>query len=1223
MNPSTTSTTKASQPSAIDARQLALKKIEEQKQKLEMKLKKEAEEKKKKLEEERKKKIEEAKLKKNQDSKGKAKTEQLTESTKNVSTNKEQNPQQSLANKLVETETKEALHGDANDTNFKAQTHNHENSPKKSEADTNISIHQQISPQDTRIQTAGDQKDKNIESDDQEYSQFVQIKKRIVRDQENIDANKMQNSLQSSQNIKQTLDMEPYSEKAVQNQEYTGFSKLDKVSSPYWTLNENKGAEDHQESQGYKNNSHDQDSDDGEVYREDPTENANNLEPTSKDNSDDTQEYEEEIQEEEDEEDQNSHFAINQQSDPLKSYENLKSQRETEIGQENQLPQMQTATSMEKFEQNRNSDFALDFRLQQPKTVGQSLNENYQSFKGNENLKSVDRSEFELSSQNIYQSNRYERLKSIPTDSLQEASFQSKPEITQQKFLPPISNTRIVQVLPATSDSNTGNIRKLQNNFMYQSSEKQQKKNDNFVAQVQQWGTNATCSQQKIQPIDNSSRQISNEKKTQTPKSQDNAATQDKKLTEKDKLLLKMEIDSKIKRMMNEKAQQQKQQEDNRMKMKQNVMSQLYGWQEKREIAVVEPHISEIAEDDAISSSIQSKINWKEIEELPIETKNTALRASGKQTEIRASKDSKFSHESKYFPGHQENYEFQGSSYDTGVDAQNREEITAKSICKDSQKLDFGTHQATQLQVNTAHFNTFGQNDNRTVSVDISQDDRKSSNRFASQNFQSKDSEIQSSDKFSQKLGPHENVSQLGYSSPANFGFEEYTDGGDHMKFSQNHGGSPTKNALVTDLNYDNNFDQIRQSKTNLPPQEKDITQNSTHKEFSLSAQPSAKSASRYQVNASNTHYSRDELSNSPKYNDEGNYNYQITSNERYEPNKAKETKKEPDYDNNVEDIAEDLDGGFEEDEVVTGTESKSHYDYNPIPKTNEKSQQLKGNEEGTANNTRTSGTRKTWQKQPSVQENDFDKKGPISEPTAEKIETENIPLKPTKIIISNDEDEEARERKQKKFERFLKRKEEERQQVKDRRMQSRERSIENNRADSQNDVSDNEIIANKTPVNTKPTKKSPTPTNIESQKSTAKFGKGLDDNTPDTSPGRGRSSDKILKKKGEPTYNRRDSVEENKAGDTSARLIKTPSNRQNLSNKPPTNLNQKNMIKPTNKSLIKNALTNVCLSGDFNKRDRELVFEKMDEIKTDNFIIVFKGVSGRHVIKYCYFILI
>jgi len=58
-----------------------------------------------------------------------------------------------------------------------------------------------------------------------------------------------------------------------------------------------------------------------------------------------------------------------------------------------------------------------------------------------------------------------------------------------------------------------------------------------------------------------------------------------------------------------------------------------------------------------------------------------------------------------------------------------------------------------------------------------------------------------------------------------------------------------------------------------------------------------------------------------------------------------------------------------------------------------------------------------------------------------------------------------------------------------------------------------------------------------------------------------------------------------------------------------------------SNKQLVKNALNNVCLAGEVNRREREEVLARMDEVKDrNNFIIVFKETSGRQDFKALYY---
>jgi len=67
----------------------------------------------------------------------------------------------------------------------------------------------------------------------------------------------------------------------------------------------------------------------------------------------------------------------------------------------------------------------------------------------------------------------------------------------------------------------------------------------------------------------------------------------------------------------------------------------------------------------------------------------------------------------------------------------------------------------------------------------------------------------------------------------------------------------------------------------------------------------------------------------------------------------------------------------------------------------------------------------------------------------------------------------------------------------------------------------------------------------------------------------------------------------------------------------------KKNVIgfsKQSNRLIIKNAITNVCFAGEINRKEREEVLAKVNEIKNDmNFIIVFKPISGRQDFKALY----
>lgn len=78
-------------------------------------------------------------------------------------------------------------------------------------------------------------------------------------------------------------------------------------------------------------------------------------------------------------------------------------------------------------------------------------------------------------------------------------------------------------------------------------------------------------------------------------------------------------------------------------------------------------------------------------------------------------------------------------------------------------------------------------------------------------------------------------------------------------------------------------------------------------------------------------------------------------------------------------------------------------------------------------------------------------------------------------------------------------------------------------------------------------------------------------------------------------------------------------------SNQTPKNTNNKKTVagqklsftKSSNLQLIRNAISNVCLAGEPNKKEREAVLEKIAELNLENvanFIIIFKGVLGRQV---------
>ena len=138
-----------------------------------------------------------------------------------------------------------------------------------------------------------------------------------------------------------------------------------------------------------------------------------------------------------------------------------------------------------------------------------------------------------------------------------------------------------------------------------------------------------------------------------------------------------------------------------------------------------------------------------------------------------------------------------------------------------------------------------------------------------------------------------------------------------------------------------------------------------------------------------------------------------------------------------------------------------------------------------------------------------------------------------------------------------------------------------------------------------------------DTEKRASQYEKGFGRFSENNSPSQERAiSERMNILKGDILYSRRDSLEERSSRLPMEPTAKGTSGKPSQTHKPPLNPNQKNLIayKPTNKQLIKNAITNVCLSGDFNRKEREQIFQKIDEIKADNFIIVFKGTSGRPV---------
>lgn len=59
------------------------------------------------------------------------------------------------------------------------------------------------------------------------------------------------------------------------------------------------------------------------------------------------------------------------------------------------------------------------------------------------------------------------------------------------------------------------------------------------------------------------------------------------------------------------------------------------------------------------------------------------------------------------------------------------------------------------------------------------------------------------------------------------------------------------------------------------------------------------------------------------------------------------------------------------------------------------------------------------------------------------------------------------------------------------------------------------------------------------------------------------------------------------------------------------------NYAKHSNKKIIKNAISTVCLAGESNRIYREKILEIIDKCPCENFIILFKGNIGRFVIVF------
>lgn len=99
---------------------------------------------------------------------------------------------------------------------------------------------------------------------------------------------------------------------------------------------------------------------------------------------------------------------------------------------------------------------------------------------------------------------------------------------------------------------------------------------------------------------------------------------------------------------------------------------------------------------------------------------------------------------------------------------------------------------------------------------------------------------------------------------------------------------------------------------------------------------------------------------------------------------------------------------------------------------------------------------------------------------------------------------------------------------------------------------------------------------------------------------------------------------EEFKSVETSAKSnkseMKSPSPNNIFVPQRPSISGKKEFSKPTNKQNIKNAITNVCLAGEPNRKEREEVLSKLDEFKGEaNFIIAFNAISARLVFKAVY----
>ncbi|KAL4485977.1 hypothetical protein ABPG73_018382 [Tetrahymena malaccensis] len=58
---------------------------------------------------------------------------------------------------------------------------------------------------------------------------------------------------------------------------------------------------------------------------------------------------------------------------------------------------------------------------------------------------------------------------------------------------------------------------------------------------------------------------------------------------------------------------------------------------------------------------------------------------------------------------------------------------------------------------------------------------------------------------------------------------------------------------------------------------------------------------------------------------------------------------------------------------------------------------------------------------------------------------------------------------------------------------------------------------------------------------------------------------------------------------------------------------------KPSNKQLISQAITKVCLAGPTNQKEREIALKKIKDSQQDHFIVLFKGINGRQDFKALY----